>query len=73
MSTIPFMRFHIDRNLEKILRCGKKCICYNNIKNDHLKFKNNDIIKIFTYSFYRDKKWCFTNYDGTKQFKYFEK
>ena len=67
------MRFYIDRNLKTILRCGNKCIRHDKIKNDQLKFNNKHIIYIFTIHFYRHKKWCFTNYDGTKQFKYFEK
>ena len=68
--TIPFMRFFIDRNLVKILRCGNKCICHNKIKIDHYTFNNSQIIDIFKN---REKKWCFTNYDGKRQFKYFEK
>ncbi len=70
MLTVPFMRFYIDRNLEKILRCGKKCICHGYIKSNHVKFTDTEIINIFKD---RDKKWCFTNYNGMKQFKYFEK
>ena len=70
MLTIPFIRFYVDRNLVKILRCGKKCICHDYIKTNHLTFSDSEIINIFKN---RHKKWCFTKHDGTSQFKYFEK
>ena len=64
------MTTFIDTNILNILRCQNKCICYQYYDNKHLKLSNYEINEIYQNQ-NQNNKWCFTNYDGTRQFKKF--
>ena len=68
----------IEKNILNILRCEKKCICYQHFTNGHIKLtetQENELYKSYQKNNINNNtvKWCFTDYDGTNQFKKFIK
>ena len=62
------MASFVNTNILNILRCKKKCVCYQHFINNHLKLTNYEISEIYK-NYNGNNTWCFTNYDGTRQFK----
>ena len=63
----------IDKHILSLLRCGKKCICYQHYRNKHLQLTTSQIKEMYYSRFIQGHHdtWCFTNYDGTSQFERF--
>lgn len=63
-----------EKNLlkEKILRCRKKCLCYQHIihKHCHITDYETDMINRRVIN-NKNNSVCFYDYDGARQFKFY--